>query len=40
VKLVTVESEAERVQRELKEAKKELKRNLKMQMWLEEKARR
>ncbi len=37
---MTVETEEDRVRRELKEAKKELKKNMKMQQWLEEKARR
>ena len=38
--LMTVETEEERVKRELKEAKREMKKNMKMQQWLEEKARR
>ena len=37
---MTVESEAERIKRELKQAKAEMKKSMKMQQWLEEKARR
>ncbi len=40
LKLMVVETEDDRVRRELKEAKRELKRTMKMQQWLEEKTRR